>query len=654
MVKSKARSVSLTDKLNMKCIIFAIIAIVVTFVLYKPSENYEYLNFDDNKLIFDNPVVISGKDAVLSDIYNFQKYMAHYKPLTVFTWNREYEKFRDNPAPYHKHNNYLHILNVLLVFLIIRKLGVRFFSNKEFVDWAAFLVAVVFGAHPMRIESVAWITERKDVLFSFFFLAATLSYIIYAEKKYKTWIIIFPLVFYFLGIHAKSPAITFLGIPFLIDYCYNRKFGLFQILDKLPFIAVIIYAFYVYGFFVNFEHQISGLSEGVASQVSYTEHVNSIANLNPFYRRLLLINFKFWFWVVHNLVPFKLSIVYPRDLILQKTGVFIHFIPLLSLGLGGMIYRFRKNKLFIFSVFLYIITISPALAISDRGTGIFVSDRYSYLSSIGIFSVIFYPLTEKYGKKSYFLGVIPFIYLLLAMNYLPKWRTSETLFKDVVEKYPNQIPVAYNNLGLYYKDKNMPDLAIEYYEKVLSISPEYENARVNLANIYFNSGKFRKAIPYFNLVVEKNPRAYQAFSNRGACFFSLGKKDSALLDFNKAIELNKNYIDAIANRALVYMDFGNLDSALLDLNKLEELVPRNYEYINARGVVYQKKGMHERAIGDFDKALELNDNMAKAYSNRSLSYYYLKDIEKAKEDISKARDLGMQINPKYLEILGLE
>lgn len=634
-----------------------ITATLLTFLFYSPSINNEFLNFDDNKLIFENRIVTNAEHTSLTEIIEFQRFSAHYKPLVVLSWNLEYTIWGDNPKPYFFNNILLHTFNTLFVFLFILLLSKTFTENRRHQNLLAFFSALIFGLHPMGIESVVWATERKDVLFTFFFLSAFCLYLLSKQReKYKIWFLLGSSALFFCSVFSKSPGITFFPALIISDILLDKKWlSRENILNKIPFLCIFFFALYNYGLITNFGGQAEGITAGILTK-EVGENAENIKNFSGFLRRVLLINYKFWFWIGHLLVPVKLAISYPRKEFIEMIGSFIYLLPFLSIVLGVFMFKLRQKKWFWFGILFFGITIAPALAITDVGTGIFVSDRYTYLPSIGIFLTLLmfiFSLSIKEKSKTLIISLLLFAYLIGFLQYRPVWKNSHTLFSDVIEKYPDKIPVAYNNLGLYFRnEKNMLSEAAQMFRKSINIDPSYHNAYTNLGNTYFQQQDYEKAIPIYNKLLDMRPGTAEAYSNRGASYSQLGEMEKALADLDTAIMLSPKYIDAYSNRALIRLNTNIYDEAIEDFNKLIKWLPRNPIYFNARGVAYQKKGLHKKAIEDFNRAIELNPNDTKVYLNRTSSYYHLKQYKEALEDVKKAEALGAKnINKQYIELL---
>ena len=215
-----------------------LLLILITFVAYNRILNNDFVNFDDDRLIYNNEKIIND-NVPITECFEWGFRAPHYKPLTLLSWRAEYQLFGKNPLVFHLNNLILHILNTLLVYLISIFLLSKINILREKLNLTAFIIALLFGIHPLHVESVAWAVERKDVLFSFFFLLSWISYLFYLKKN-KFYFIILTSIFYLLSMLSKSMGITLIAVLFLTDFYFGRKIFKKEILKKIPIILVFL------------------------------------------------------------------------------------------------------------------------------------------------------------------------------------------------------------------------------------------------------------------------------------------------------------------------------------------------------------------------------------------------------------------------------
>ncbi len=632
--------------------------VVVTAIVFSPILNNEFLNFDDNVLIYENPVVANNGDFSFKDIFSSKLFMPHYKPLVFLQWNLEYRIFGFDPFYFHLHNLLLHLLNVILVFFIAKKLIKRFSVPENFSIYSAFFIAIIFAIHPMRAESVAWATERKDVLFSFFFLLSSWFYIKYTENSKKFIWLGLSVLFYVLTILSKSMGITLLAVLFLYDFLYDRKLNTRLFIEKIPHLIVFLIAFYLYGLFSKFGQEASGLSVGIVNQ-GFDYYPENFKNLNPFYTRILIINIRLILWIAHLIFPYSLSAIYPKKEILESLGNFIHIFPLITLGLLALSIRvIKKYKWFAFGLLFFIITISPAIAIAEEGISVFLSDRYTYMASIGIIMIVVMALTRLASKKNNKMllivpmSIVALLFSVVAFGQNKVWNNSETFWTNVISVSKNETS-AYNGRGKYYRQQNDYDKALIDYNKAIECDPENYKAYTNRGKIFFDRGKYKESINDFSKTIELDPNYFEAWSNRGAAYATIKNYSKALSDIDKALEIKPNHSNSFKNRALVYMELGENKKAIDDFNTYQKLTGKDANIINSIGACYLNMKDYSNAIKEFSKAISMMPNQGIFYRNRAWSYYYAGKLDKAKTDANKALQFKVNLKPEFRQALGI-
>ena len=283
-----------------KNILFIALLLLVTFGIYFQVTSHEFVNYDDDTLITTNRVVVdAGKSW--TDCFTWNIFTPHFKPLVLLSWRAEYQAFGEKPGVFLFNNLLLHAFNVLLVFFLSLTLLRKFIPDqKQVISLAAFFVALAFAVHPLHVESVAWAVERKDVLYTFFFLLSWWSYLQYLEKNKYTYLLLCAL-FYLLVLLSKSMGITLIAILFLTDYLYGRKNLVGLIKEKIPVIFFFVVGIYLYGLVDYLTGFVSGGAAGSGTNLPETLQVASESS--PFLQIVLLAFLKFFLMLVHVLVP---------------------------------------------------------------------------------------------------------------------------------------------------------------------------------------------------------------------------------------------------------------------------------------------------------------------------------------------------------------
>jgi tetratricopeptide (TPR) repeat protein len=608
--------------------------LVITILVFLPSLRNGFVNWDDDRYLTNNTAVQHISPANIGKIFSsFLVDDYTYEPLTVLSYSPEYHFFKLNPGVYHATNLVLYLFNCLLVFWLIYIL-----SRSMAV---AVMTALLFGIHPLHVESVAWIAGRKDILCGLFFLSAMIAYVYHLRQTRLSKPYYFSLIFFVLSLLAKAMAITLPFVLFLLDYFVDRKDKKISFANKIPFFMLSL----IFGGIAVFA-RFSSMNSGAA-----IHHLHSLSYLDKF----LNANFIISFYLIKLLIPIKLSSFYPYQLSLIKPWPIIFMIaPIFSMISGLTIFIFKKtSKKTVFSALFFLIMILPVLQFVQTGLAM-VADRYMYLPSLGIFYGIsegifwFYTRSKRYESKSMLIFFsILLISIGCALGALTwkrcgVWKDSSTLWGDVLNNDPNSA-VAYNGLGEFFVEKGKQTEAVALFSKAIEIDPDFFEAYNHRGNVYVRRGSLDQALLDFSKALEIKPNYADAYNNKGDVYARRGNLDQALLDYSKAIGIKPECVEAYSNRGNAYVSRGNFDQAILDFNKAIEINPDYAEVYNNRGIVYARRGSLDRAILDYNKAIEIKFDYAEAYNNRGNAYSRRGNLDRAILDYNRA----IEINPIY-------
>lgn len=594
-----------------------------TFLLFSPSLKYDFVNWDDDVNIYENENVIHFDiNGIFSD-----HVIGNYNPLTTLTFALEYKLVGEKPFLYHLNNVLLHVLCTLFVFLLIRKMGLSFLVS--------FLVALLFGIHPMRVESVVWVTERKDVLFGAFFLLSLFFYTNYLIKK-KNLFFVLSLGFFILSLLSKIQAVVLAPALLLIDHWFSRKIDRKLIFEKVPFFLLAL-ATGVAG--IWFLRQQGSMDTGTSF---------------PLVQRLFIGSYSFMVYVIKSIIPWEMSALYPYP---QKISAifYLSMIPALAV-VAFPVFKFKWNKTLTFGILFFLFNIAFLLQVVGAGQG-FLADRFTYIPYIGLFLIFAKAVewtTEKFSEKRSIINSVLVIYLLLftaiTFNRMKVWQNSETLWTDVIAKYPNT-PLPYNNLGHYLRRQNLPDQALENYNKAIQLEPTKAQPYNNRGKIYFDHGEIDKALADYNKCIELEPNHVNALANRGAAFGMKQEWEKALNDLNKAIELEPLHSNALSNRAFVWFQMQEYEKSIEDFNRYLAVKHNDADVINTIGLCYFRLGNNDKALAEFNRSIRLDASKGAYFLNRSLVLNAMGDKANALKDAERAIQLGVNVNNEYLNHL---
>jgi protein O-mannosyl-transferase len=606
-----------------KWIIGGLFILLVTFIVFYPSVKYDFVNWDDDVNITEN---LNVTNFDINGMFT-QSVIGGYNPLSVLSLAIDYKLAKGEPWLFHFNNLLLHLLCSLLVFILLKKLGVSFLVS--------FLVAFLFGIHPMRVESVAWITERKDVLFAFFYLLSIVLYVEFLKKK--KWIFyLISVAIFILSLLSKIQAVSLPLSLLLIDYWLNRKFNLKLILEKLPFFVLSL---------------ITGLAG-----IYFLRQQGSLetGETFPFHQRLFIGSYSFMVYILKSIYPYKLSALHPYTKNLDVT-YYLSMIPAILIAMIP-VFSFRKNKFITFGILFFIVNIAFLLQVLGAGQG-FLAERFTYIPYIGLF-LIYAKLVEsalhdfpQFKTAIYsIVGIYIFALIVITVNQRNTWKDSITLWNNVIEKHPNS-SLAYNNLGHYYRQMNDYENALKNYNRAIEFDPKNSLTFNNRGKIYFDQGKVDLAMADYNSCLSIKPDFAEALANRGAGFGMKKEYDKALTDLNRALELDPTNSGALSNRGFVYYQMGEFEKNIADYTKFLQIVPNDADIINTIGLSYSNLKNFDRAIIEFNKSIKINPKQGAFFMNRSFAYNGKGEKVNALNDALAAQKLGFKVNENYLVFL---
>jgi protein O-mannosyl-transferase len=623
--KPISKSKNATQKLSLKkdgLILAAILA--VTLFLFAPTFNFSFVNWDDDVNLTNNPNVAHVNNKTIHNMFT-ETVIGGYTPLTTLSFALEYSSVGLKPGSYHLHNVILHLICVSLVYLLLRQLGMNLFISS--------LTALLFGIHPMRVESVAWVTERKDVLYSAFFLASVICYIAYRKSKKIVYYFI-SLFLFILSLLSKIQAVSLPLALIMIDYLMDKKLFRNLLWNKIPFF-------------------ILSLVTGLAG-IYFLKQQGSleVATVLPFYERIFIGSYTLVIYMIKSVAPYELSAIYPFP---DKLSLLQYASLPLVIVVGFMIWKIKRYRTeIIFGVLFFVFNVVFMLQVVGAGQG-YMADRFTYIPYIGLFYIIAFMVNSLLTSKlkiTIWAFLLIYIILLAGITYnrVKVWENSQTLFSDVIQKYP-KVAVAHNNMGRYFREINQYDKAIASYTKAIEIDPKGYKTYSNRGKAYFDIGKPDEALIDLNKCLELEPEYAEALSNRGAVLASKNKFNEAIADLNKAIQLDPGNTNALSNRSLAYFYTKDFELSANDVTTYLKFEPGDADMINIRALCFLNLKRYKESIADFNRAIELKPDQGIFYQNRSSYYNSVSDKQHALEDILKAQQLGVKVNPDYIKFL---
>lgn len=632
--------------------------ILLSLAAYWTSLGNGFTNWDDPFYVTENAYIGSLKGENLKQIFT-KEVALNYHPITMLSLAVDYQMaYSENPknvsaSPFHRSNLILHLLNILLVFGFIFRLS----NGKKLV---ALTAALLFAVHPIHVESVAWISERKDVLYAFFFLSGLIAYLQYLSKPLKLKYLLFTFLLFSLSCLSKPTAVMFPVILLLVDFFMCRKWTLRNLLEKIPFFIVSI---------------LIGLK---TIAIQSTMAIGNIAD-HHLIDRLMFASYGILAYLGKLILPIHLTAhyAYPNS----PLPVVFWIAPFLILGLLGLIiYSIKKIPVLAFGLLFFLVMSVLTLQFISVGTAI-IAERYTYIPFLGLYFIIGYGIHALYHQphpSSWVKKGIPFVIILIGSLLAFRthmqckvWQNSETLWKNAITVAPKDAK-AYSGLADFYmKEKGDQEMALVHLNKALELNPEGEvDAYINRSTLYRNIGNFTKALSdaqkavsikntnfavYNNLgntylamknfdlalsnfekVLELSPNNPMGLANVGAALYEKKEYEKSIQYYDKTLAISPNFANAYLNRAFAYSHIGQTQKAILDYDRFLSLQPNHVEayYFSAKEKI--KLGQFSPALNDLNKAIQLNPSANYLYSTRAEVYNRLGQPDAARADLQKA------------------
>jgi len=578
---------------------------LLTFYSYLPSFDNEFLYWDDQFYVtanqdFTNPSLESLK-SISSKIVSL-----NFHPLTMVSfWINAKASGVSTARPYIVTNVVIHILNAALVFILAFHL-----SNSKWL--VAFITSLIFALHPMHVESVVWVSERKDVLYVLFFLTSILSYFKYASQLRKGWWML-SLVLFLFSCLSKATAVSLVPCLFLIDFVIKRNLlSLKLYAEKAPFFFIALFIG-----LVAVDVQSGGDFYGLLKQTDSKYAHNP--NLD-FSSRVSNACFSHFYYVINFICPREYSAFHPYSLMTRYNPFLVILIS--SVTVFTLAWAFiTRNRDFVFGLGFYCFTIFLLLQFIPVGSAI-VAERYTYLAYIGLaylVGIILHQFVDLKAKVLPFIciGLITIFYTRNTRLQASNWQSHTTLFEQASENYPED-PVIRKTLASGYWAEGKVDSALTHITYAIDdlglvTSPAFEL----LANCYSDSGDYEKASFFFDQAVELDPNNISARYHRGLNLLSLDV-EKAIEDFTYCESTDNAYFLPLlyGPRGRAYGLLGQYDKALRDLTRAIELLPNEASVVLDSAVTYEKRGDKEKAVDDYEQVLVLDPQ--NDYANKRL------------------------------------
>lgn len=569
-------------RLDKKDWLYIGICLGLTFIAFISVFGHDFVNWDDDFNLANNKnTALLNWDNIVN-IFS-DPVIGNYNPLPILTFAIERSIVGLDPTLYHANNLILHLICVFFIYRIFRSLDLNALASGA--------GALLFGIHPMRVESVAWVTERKDVLFGAFFLSALWFYIQYVKTGYAKKYFYAAMGLFVLALFSKIQAVSLPLTMLLVDYYFRRPLRLQLVIEKWAFFLLSLIIGLVGVYFLR-------------EQGSMDDSTNY-----SFVERLMIGGYSLGVYLVKFIFPYKMSPLYPYPATLPPE---IYAGPIVVLGILAFAYiAYKKDwRPYLFGLLFFIVNVMFLLQVVGAGQG-YLADRFTYIPYAGLMFIVAYAGQALYTRNSSFAKPVLFGFLGVTMLMLfftfkqnQIWNNSDALWTHVL-KYHTNTSLPFRNRANYRRDQGRIEEALADYNSAISLKPDAAlfNSR---AKLYFNQENYNQALIDYNKAIELDSESGEYYINRGAVFALSGALDKALADFNKGLTLTPDHANGYKNRSLVFQAMQQWDNALKDIEIYLRMHPEDADLWYEKGRIKNILKKPQEAIADFDRAIQLN------------------------------------------------
>ena len=645
--------------MNTKYKYFIILLLIVSsLIAFGRIAGNDFINFDDGEYIIENNYIKSGINLESIKWAFTSSRASNWHPLTWFSHMLDWQLFGANASGHHLESLLWHIGSAILLFLFLGK------TTGEL--WPSAFVVALFALHPLRVESVAWASERKDVLSMFLGLASIYAYAYYVEssKLVKYFI---SLTLFTLSLMAKPTLVTLPFVLMLLDYWpltrWQKAFqpGLLPVSDgsglvkkksnqhkkkfakekrisipprnnlkiirsllweKLPFLLLAL----------------------GSSILTIWVQYRGIASLEkvPLIDRIWNAIISYVAYLGKTFLPVDFAVLYPLENSFQVWQIF--GASLLLLGISVTVIYFIKKAPFLFvGWFWYLGTLVPVIGLMQVGMQS-MADRYTYFPSIGIAIILAWGIGYLSKEKQRKMILIPAAVIIFAgltfltWQHCGYWKNSIALFTHAVQVTKNNY-LAHDNLGMALAAKGEKNEATTHYLAAIEINPSYPNSHFNLGAFLAAEGKNEEAIAHYFLAINFNPNYDDAYYNLANLYIKQGKIEQSIDNYLKAIKINPDHVDAHNNLADVFVKQNKLDQAIEHFRQAVRIAPYSFAALNNLGVNLEKQLKHDEAIYYYRKALLIEPQNPGIYFNLGVALGNKGELKEAIESFRQAINL---------------
>jgi tetratricopeptide (TPR) repeat protein len=572
------------------CLVLA----AITFAVFGQTLTHEFINFDDNEYVYENPVVAGGLSLKgLAWVFTHADcYLYH--PLTMLSFMADHQFHGLHAGWYHFTNVVLHTASAIVLFLILLQMTGAL--------WRSTFVAAVFAIHPLHVESVAWVSERKDVLSGLFFMLTIGAYVRYARRPSSSARYGLVVLLFAMGLLCKPILVTLPVLLLLLDYWPLQRVesALSLVMEKLPLLA------------------LSAAACAMTVLAAQQWIIPSVHVSMPLRIANALVTCKVY--LDQMIYPAGLAVFYPFPHDGLPPGEVALAVALLAV-LSIVAWRERRKQPWLLMGWLwYLVMLLPVVGVIQVGAFAH-ADRYTYLAQVGIYMAATWLVAEWGAKwqagRMIFATLMPAVLAVLmvcAWKQTAYWQNSEVLSAHALACTTDNSTV-HLVLGNTFLRKGKVDEAVLQFQQALKISPGYVQVRNNLGNALLQKRRVDEAIVQFQEALKINPNFAEAHSNLGNALDGEGRVDEAITHYQQALRINPGYAEARNNLGYAFYQKGELDEAIAQLQQALQINPAFVEALNNLGNALFRRERVDEAIACYQKALAISPGYTKARTN---------------------------------------
>jgi len=663
--------------LNARHSAWGVFALMIAIVaVYWQVWHFDFIRFDDPAYVLDTCLKTKNSNDRFMWIFRFHQGDGKYwQPLTLLSHVADCRFFGLKSGLHHFSNLIFHLLNSILLFLFLKQILTDF--------WKSFWIAMLFAIHPMNVESVAWISERKNLISTLFFFLTLLTYFSYVKKPNRKKYLVLIFVF-MLGLLAKPMLITLPVLLLLLDWWPFQRISfktddrsmkfttkldiniqkpfLYLVLEKIPLFLLSILSIFLTIYSVQGDQHL----------VPDNQYSMKFRAANAITSIIIYIGKIFWPMNLAVFYPYPEKIIWWKPLI----AAFLLIVPTIL-----FLRRIRSSPYLIIGWSWFLITLLPVLGIIQAGLWPAMADRWVYIPAVGLFLITIFTGEKiaailSLSRKTIFLFAIFFtsILMMISWHQVRFWQNSVSLYGQTLKATTGNY-MAHNNLGNILMENGQLEQALHHFQKAIQIKPSYLEAQMNLANTLihqgkhqeaieqykklsgrypgnamifnnlgaaiFKTGKVNEAIPYYINAIQLKPKYAEAYNNLGVALRQNNRKSKALVMFQKALAIDPDYEQAYDNMVRLISDQKIINRKLYQLMDKSAQSPDNPLLLFQLGNFFQKEDKIQQAIACYQKALKLKPDLYEAKKQLSISFAMKGDYEVS---FSILRDLITQ-NP---------